>query len=247
MASPPSPPAMALEQGQLFKVSWIIPWFLGCHICKPSSSPHWSFIQFQFTHHNFLGFTPNYLNILGLLKCEEYNPQKTAETELREKAVTIKQAFRICTMPLPLIVSSDKPYTIRFIGKTQHIHLGEAQPSQLCAQKSWGHSHTIQRIREIVLLINRGILRSYHPRWLSGKESACQCRRRRRCGFNTWVGKEEMATASSIPAWKSHGQRSLAGYRVGHNWATEHRSSSESPSSSSHVEKCCPLHTHEGI
>ena len=51
------------------------------------------------------------------------------------------------------------------------------------------------------------------PRWLSGKELTCQCRRRR---FDSWVRK--------IPwrkAWKStpgflpgefHGQRSLAGY-----------------------------------
>ena len=27
------------------------------------------------------------------------------------------------------------------------------------------------------------------PRWLSGKESTCQCRRRKRLGFNPWVGK----------------------------------------------------------
>ena len=27
------------------------------------------------------------------------------------------------------------------------------------------------------------------PRWLSGKESACQCRRHRRHGFDPWVGK----------------------------------------------------------
>ena len=27
------------------------------------------------------------------------------------------------------------------------------------------------------------------PRWLSGSESACQCRRYRRCGFDPWVGK----------------------------------------------------------
>ena len=27
------------------------------------------------------------------------------------------------------------------------------------------------------------------PRWLSGKESACQCRSRRRLGFDPWVGK----------------------------------------------------------
>ena len=27
------------------------------------------------------------------------------------------------------------------------------------------------------------------PRWLSGKESACQCRRHKRRRFNPWVGK----------------------------------------------------------
>ena len=27
------------------------------------------------------------------------------------------------------------------------------------------------------------------PRWLSGKESSCQCRRCKRCGFDPWVGK----------------------------------------------------------
>ena len=43
------------------------------------------------------------------------------------------------------------------------------------------------------------------PRWLSGKESACQCRR---CRFNPWVNagedplEKEMATHSSILAWK---------------------------------------------
>ena len=39
--------------------------------------------------------------------------------------------------------------------------------------------------------------------WLSGKESACQCRRH---GFNPWVGKipwrRKMATHSSIVAWE---------------------------------------------
>ena len=27
------------------------------------------------------------------------------------------------------------------------------------------------------------------PRWCSGKESTCQCRRCKRCGFDPWVGK----------------------------------------------------------
>ena len=29
----------------------------------------------------------------------------------------------------------------------------------------------------------------FPPRWLSGKEFACQCRRLRRLGFDPWVGK----------------------------------------------------------
>ena len=50
-------------------------------------------------------------------------------------------------------------------------------------------------------------------RWHSGKESACQCRRR---GFNPWVGKipwrrKWQPTAVFLPG-ESHGQRSLVGY-----------------------------------
>ena len=45
------------------------------------------------------------------------------------------------------------------------------------------------------------------PRWLSGKESACLCRRHKRCGFNPWVGKippeKEMTTHSSTLAWRT--------------------------------------------
>ena len=53
-------------------------------------------------------------------------------------------------------------------------------------------------------------------RWLSRKESACQYRRCRRCGFNPWIGKmpwrrEWQPTPVFLPG-KCHGQRSLAGY-----------------------------------
>ena len=41
------------------------------------------------------------------------------------------------------------------------------------------------------------------PRWLRGKESACQCRK---CRFSSWVGKDplekEMETHSSILVWE---------------------------------------------
>ena len=55
------------------------------------------------------------------------------------------------------------------------------------------------------------------PRWLSGKESACQCRRCRRRRFDHWVGKlpwrwKWQPTPVFLPG-EYHGQRSLAGYR----------------------------------
>ena len=53
------------------------------------------------------------------------------------------------------------------------------------------------------------------PRWLNGKESACQCSRHRRCGFNPWVGKIPWRRKwQPIPVFLpggSHEQRSLAG------------------------------------
>ena len=54
------------------------------------------------------------------------------------------------------------------------------------------------------------------PRWLSGKEFTCQCRRHRKLGFDPWVRKvawrrEWQPTPVFLPG-KSHGQRSLVGY-----------------------------------
>ena len=54
------------------------------------------------------------------------------------------------------------------------------------------------------------------PRWLSGKEPACQCRRHKKCGFDSWVGKilwrrARQLTPVFLPG-ESHGQSSLEGY-----------------------------------
>ena len=68
------------------------------------------------------------------------------------------------------------------------------------------------------------------PRWLSGKEPACQCRRH---GLNPWVGKipwrrKWQSTPEFLPG-KSHGQRSPEGYspwghkRVWHDLETKHQ------------------------
>ena len=69
---------------------------------------------------------------------------------------------------------------------------------------------------------DKGIVTYGVPRWLSGKESSCQCRRYRRLGFDPWVGRipwsrKWQPTPVVLPG-RSHGQRSLMGYGPwGHN------------------------------
>ena len=51
---------------------------------------------------------------------------------------------------------------------------------------------------------------------LGGKESSCQCRRHKSCGFDPWVGKipwgkKCQLTPVFLPG-ESHGQKSLVGY-----------------------------------
>ena len=67
------------------------------------------------------------------------------------------------------------------------------------------------------------------PRWLGGKESTCQCGKHRRCGFDLWVGKipleEEMATHSSILAWKiplTEEPGGLQSMGVAKSWTSTH-------------------------
>ena len=53
------------------------------------------------------------------------------------------------------------------------------------------------------------------PDGMSGKESACQCRRLKRCGFDSCVGNSQRkAWQPTLAFWpeKTHGQKSLGGY-----------------------------------
>ena len=85
-----------------------------------------------------------------------------------------------------------------------------ACPSLLC---QWG-------IVSMALLRSRASWTRFNkveiPRWCSGKESACQCRKCKRCRFNLWVRKipwsrKWQPTSVFLPG-KSHGQRSPADY-----------------------------------
>ena len=66
------------------------------------------------------------------------------------------------------------------------------------------------------------------PRWCSGKESACQGRRHKRCGFDPWLWKIPWRRAwQPTPVFlpgESCGQRSLAGYSP---WITKELDTTE--------------------
>ena len=100
---------------------------------------------------------------------------------------------------------------------------------------SWGDIKLMSASRDLYLFLLLLLLcfsKCGLPRWLSGKELTCQCRRHR---FGPWLRKipskrKWQPTPVSLPG-KLHEQRSLAGFRpsshkrVGHNLANrkQHR------------------------
>ena len=76
------------------------------------------------------------------------------------------------------------------------------------------------------------------PRWCSGKESACQCRRHKRCGFNN-LGQEDpleedRVTHSNILAWRIPWTEELLTARLLCPWGHE-----------SDMTKRLSMHTHD--
>ena len=86
------------------------------------------------------------------------------------------------------------------------------QPSEVCGS-SPNYKASLKCLQKATrIFLDTGINRL--PWWLSGKEPACQCRRH---GLDSWVRKipwrrRWQPTPVFLPG-KSHGQRSLAGYR----------------------------------
>ena len=88
----------------------------------------------------------------------------------------------------------------------------------------YGVAQSQTRLKRLSSSSSSGLLR-----WLSGKESTCQSRRLRRCGFNLEDPlEEEMATHSGILAWKIPWTEEpgrlqyMVSQRVGHDWAHIH-------------------------
>ena len=79
---------------------------------------------------------------------------------------------------------------------------------------------------QMTLRLNPGLSLTGLPRWLSGKDSACQCRR---CGFDLWVRKTQrrkwQPTAVSLPG-KSRGrgawQATVHGVTKSWTWLSMH-------------------------
>ena len=66
------------------------------------------------------------------------------------------------------------------------------------------------------------------PSWYSGKNSSCQCRKRKRRGFDLWVRKipwRRLPIPVFLPG-KSHGQRSLVDYCL---WGHKELGTTERP------------------
>ena len=79
---------------------------------------------------------------------------------------------------------------------------------QICELNHKSHFRIVFNYLKIILL--QGF-----PGGTSGKESACQCRRHKRCGFDPWVGKilwsRKAQPATVFLPGKFHEQRSLVG------------------------------------
>ena len=87
------------------------------------------------------------------------------------------------------------------------------------------------------------------PRWRSGKESTCQCRRHKRCGFYPWVRKNPwrrkwQPTPIFLPG-KFHGQRSMAAYSL---WGCKESDRTEHARAHTHTHtialQCCVSFCH---
>ena len=101
--------------------------------------------------------------------------------------------------------------------------------SKICLKKKTPFPFLIPLI---MLIDNIGL-----PRWLSGKESACQCRKHRRHGFDPQVGKipwrRKWQPAPVFSPSKLHGQRSLVGYSP---WGCKKSGTTERLTTQPHIE-----------
>jgi len=114
----------------------------------------------------------------------------------------------LCSERASICVASRKSHLEGFLSRSQRYTKASKlslPDHQSCQFLGWGVDQ--------VEILSWNILMKGLPRWLSGKESTCQCRRHR---FDPWIGKifwrrKWKPTPVSLLG-KSHGQRNLVGY-----------------------------------
>ena len=91
--------------------------------------------------------------------------------------------------------------------KTRPLYmLSTRDPPQNRTHTDWKWRAGKKQKKIFLILITDHLLNQWISRWLSGKKSACWCRKHRKHGFNSWVRKilcrRKWATHSNILAWK---------------------------------------------
>ena len=129
------------------------------------------------------------------------------------------------------------PDPIRTMINTNHWYLNEDNVIivEHTSKPEWLHEHNLSLLRTFLHHIYNLLLGQWLglPRWCSGKESACVPMQERQKTHVQSLGQEdsleeEMATHSSIIAWKTSrreepgGIQTMGLQRVRHDWGTQH-------------------------
>ena len=131
------------------------------------------------------------------------------------------------------------------ISITTHIFsFGKYWFTELCgSSKHWHTSNDTKESIEVAIYpikyweaVGRLVVNSgFTVRW-GGKESVCQCRRHKRCGFNSWVRKilwrRKWLPILVFLSGKFHGQRRTTAHGVTKNWTWQSDCAQFSPESS---------------
>ena len=109
---------------------------------------------------------------------------------------------------------AEEPGGLQSMRSQSRTRLSDLACTRLFKSPISKYSHVAGRVPTYVFLGDNSA--PWLPRWHSGKEFACQCRRHKRSRFDPWVGEIPWRRAwQPSPAFlpgESHGQRSLAGY-----------------------------------
>ena len=151
------------------------------------------------------------------------------------------QLIHLCSKWSENLTAMNKSLSPVFLPGESHGQRG------LAGYSLWGHeeSHTTERLRTHTRTGRDDVGLEFGfrcawihgpPSWLSGKESACQCRRR---GFSPWVEKihwsRRWQPAPVVLPGKSLGQRSLAGHS---QWGRKESDMTEQLSTHAHAHTC---------